>query len=136
MTMRLRFADVVMALVAGALGLSCTRSAPQVDLVDLESSTIANWLGAAGARPVSTHERGDTAWTKSISWRAEVDVTWNQLVDRLRERTPIGYAHCQLVARTYTCTRQLPGDAVQVEVRGEKDGPPAQISVRIASVAS
>jgi hypothetical protein len=126
----------VVALLSGALALSCSRGAPQVDLVDLESATITSWLGAAGARSVSAPERADTAWTKSTSWRAEVDVSWSQLVDRLRERPPIGYSQCELVARTYTCRRQLPGDVVQVEVRGGKDSPPAQISVHIASNAS
>lgn len=121
-----------MALLSGALALSCTRSAP-VELVDLESATIRSWLDAAGARAVSPPERADNAWTKYTSWRAEADLSWSQLADRLHERAPIGYSHCHLVARTYTCTRELPGDVVQVEVRAGKDGPPAQLSVRIST---
>jgi hypothetical protein len=115
--------------------LACARD-PATDVLDSERGAVLSWLESATVRFVSAPERTKSGWRKTISWRAESALSWEELVGRLTPQPPTGFRGCEAREGHVVCTRRIAGDTIQVVVEPDKAQPRPNLRVILTADAS
>lgn len=121
------------AILCGALWLQACKTDRAADFVVHERANIVAWTLPPGATMTAETELAPTGGGVAATWNVSTAMTWSEYKSRIASRTGTGYRQIPADESRLSYARQLPGDALIVDVAVVSIGPPLKVSVSFSA---
>jgi hypothetical protein len=116
-------------LICAALWLQTCRTDRAGDLLAQERASVAEWTLPPGATIAGATDLSRTADGVVATWDVSTTMTWSEYKVWIGSRARMGYRQMTSNGGRLSYARQLPGDALLVDVAVAMAGPPLGLRI-------
>ena len=121
------------AILCGALWLQACRTDPAGDLVAQERANVVTWTLPPGGTVTGGTELARSNGGVAAAWSVSTTMTWSDYKTWIRSRSGTAYRQVVSDQNQLSYGRQLPGDALLVDVSVMAAGPPLKLRVAFSA---
>lgn len=121
------------AILGGVLWLQACRTNPAGDVLAQERANVVTWTIPPGGTIAAGTGLVRTGGSVGATWNVSTTMTWSDYRTWIRTRSGTGYRQVASDESHLWYARQLPGDALLIDVAVAAAGPPLELRISFSA---